>query len=227
MKRTKNVKSEAVTLFSIAAPTSLLAEQYRTIRTNIQYMQVEHPTQSIVVTSSGTGEGKSTVAANLAVVFAQAGLKTLLIDGDMRRPTAHVSFSVDNQLGLSGLLSVKRLSLSDVIHETAIPYLSVMPSGPKPPNPSELLTTTRMRKALSLIKSMYDMVIIDTPPVGAVTDAQIVSSQVDGVVLAVKEGVSEKNQLVKTTGLLETVHAKVLGVVYLGETAKHDRAYYH
>lgn len=220
-------KSEASTLFTIASPKSPVTEQFKTVRTNIKFAQSDTPIQSIVVTSSGPNEGKSTLSSNLAVAFAQSGARTILVDADMRRPVVHTTFDLENQVGLSSLLSVRRLTMKDAIQETDVPNLSIMTSGPKAPNPSEILSSHRMRRVIELLKKRYDFIIFDMPPLVNVTDAQIVSSQVDGVILSVKEGVTEKPILNKATSLLRQVDANVIGAVYIGAVADASYGYYY
>lgn len=220
-------KSEASTLFTIASPKSPVTEQFKTVRTNIKFAQSDTPIQSIVVTSSGPNEGKSTLSSNLAVAFAQSGARTILVDADMRRPVVHTTFDLENQVGLSSLLSVRRLTMKDAIQETDVPNLSIMTSGPKAPNPSEILSSHRMRRVIELLKKRYDFIIFDMPPLVNVTDAQIVSSQVDGVILSVKEGVTEKPMLNKATSLLRQVDANVIGAVYIGAVADASYGYYY
>ena len=223
----KMEKSEASALFTIAAPKSPVTEQFKTVRTNIKFAQTDKPIKSVVITSSGPSEGKSTLSSNLAVAFAQSGMRTLLVDADMRRPVVHSTFDLENTRGLSTLLSVRRLSLQDVTQDTDIPNLSVMTSGPKAPNPSELLSSQRMRRVIELLEQQYDFIIFDMPPLINVTDAQIISNQVDGVILSVKEGVTEKPLLTKAVNLLRQVDANVLGTVYIGSAPEAGYGYYY
>lgn len=208
-------------LFTVADPKSPTSEQYKTLRTNIKFSQGDHPIKSIVMTSAGSMEGKSTTASNLAVAFAQSGLNTLLIDADLRRPTCHMTFDLENTKGLSNLISIRSMSLQDVTQKTEISNLSVITSGPKSPNPSELLSSARMRKVIKIISQYYDFVIFDMPPVVQVTDAQIIASQVDGVVLSVREGITNKLMLTKAMELLSQVQANVIGAVYTGVEDSH------
>lgn len=226
-KREALSKPEASKLFTIANPVSPISEQYRTIRTNIQFAQQMDEIRSIVVTSSGPSEGKSTTAANLAVVFAQSGAKTLLVDADLRRPTSHLTFDLDNIKGLSSLLSVKRLSLDDVIQRTDMPNLFVLPSGPLSPHPSELLASGRMKKVIRLLKDQYDFIIFDAPPVVNVTDAQVLSTQVDGTIITVREDITDKKMLEKSDSLMKQVGANLLGVVYISKISKQDYQGYY
>lgn len=220
-------KTAAVSLISLLNSRSTIAEQYRTIRTNIQFAaSSDHPVKSIVITSSGPLEGKSLTAANLAIVFAKSGKKTLLLDGDMRRPTVWKTFRLNNQKGLSTLL-VSSDDIADSIQKTTIVNLSVLTSGPQPPNPSELLGSTREDVVMDQLTRLFDIIIIDMPPVVTVTDAQIVASKADGTILVAREDVSEKAALLKAKQLLEIAHARILGVVYNAIDSAKDEGYYY
>lgn len=220
-------KTAAVSLISLLNSRSTIAEQYRTIRTNIQFAaSSDHPVKSIVITSSGPSEGKSLTAANLAIVFAKSGKKTLLLDGDMRKPTVWKTFRLSNQKGLSTLL-VSPDDIADSIQKTTIDNLSVLTSGPQPPNPSELLGSTREEVIMDQLTRLFDVIIVDMPPVVTVTDAQIVASKADGTILVAREGVSEKAALLKAKQLLEIAHARILGVVYNGVDSATDAGYYY
>src|SRR5690606_11347825 len=153
-------------------PRSPISEQYRTIRTNLQFSAVDTELQAMLFTSSGAGEGKSITVANVAVVYAQQGKRVLLIDADLRKPTVHYSFRVDNVKGLSNLL-VDNIPFVEVVHETNVENLHVVTCGPIPPNPSELLASNKMERMIEELKQVYDVILIDSPPILAVTDAQI------------------------------------------------------
>lgn len=220
-------KTAAVSLISLLNSQSTIAEQYRTIRTNIQFAaSSDHPVKSIVITSSGPSDGKSLTAANLAIVFAKSGKKTLLLDGDMRKPTVWKTFRLSNQKGLSTLL-VSPDDIADSIQKTTIDNLSVLTSGPQPPNPSELLGSTREEVIMDQLTRLFDVIIVDMPPVVTVTDAQIVASKADGTILVAREGVSEKAALLKAKQLLEIAHARILGVVYNGVDSANNAGYYY
>jgi len=230
MKRKKERKvtqTHAVSLVSLVDPSSPVAEQYRTIRTNIQFASsTDQQVKTLVVTSSGPSEGKSLTSANLAAVFAQAGQKTLLVDADMRKPTIHKTFQLSNKAGLSTLLSTEE-SLAEVAQKTQIENLSITTSGPKPPNPSELLGSEKMNQIMEEARDLFDIVIFDMPPVVTVTDAQIMSSKVDGTLLVIRENWTRKDALSKAKELLDLVKARVLGVVYNGSSQDKDQAYYY
>ena len=219
--------TKAVSLITLADKSSPVSEQYRTIRTNIQFAMVDSDLKSFVVTSSGPGEGKSTTSANLAVVFANSGIRTLIVDADLRKPTVAKTFGLKNTMGFSNLLSERSLTVTEATQSTSVPGLSVLTSGPKPANPSELLGSRRMEELINEMEEEFDLVIFDMPPVVAVTDAQIMSSKVDGTILVVREQISNKSALLKAKNLLEMVNANVLGVVYNGSTRTKDQGYYY
>ncbi|PAD67847.1 capsular biosynthesis protein [Bacillus sp. 7586-K] len=213
-------------LISLTNPKSPIAEQFRTIRTNIQFSSVDKELQTIIVTSSGPGEGKSTNTANLAVVFAQQGKRVLLIDADLRKPTVHYTFRTENHVGLSNVLT-RQLTLEEAVSTTAQEKLWVLSSGPIPPNPSELLGSKNMQVLLEQAKEEYDVIVIDTPPVLAVTDAQILANLADGVVLVVSSGKTERDSAKKAKELLESAQAKILGVVLNNKKAEESHYYYY
>lgn len=225
-KQMKLAAPEQATLFTVADPMSNISEQFRTIRTNILYSSVDNQTQSIIVTSAGPSEGKSTTSANLAIAFAQSGMKTILVDADLRRPTVHRSFFLENTKGLSSLLSIRRMSLGEVIQSSDVRNLDLITSGPISPNPSELLASSRMKKVMHILKQEYDFIIFDVPPVGTVTDAQLIASQVDGTLLVIREDKTEKIGLERAVKLLNQVDANIIGAVYTGEITEQNYGYY-
>lgn len=194
-------------------PKSSAAEAYRTLRTNIEFSNIDRSIKSIVITSSNPNEGKSTVAINLSVAMANANKKVLLIDSDLRKPTLHLFVGVSNDTGLTNVLvedvDYKKLvkSISDLEH------LDILISGPIPPNPSELLGSNKMKIFLEKVLEDYDMIFLDSPPVGLVTDAAILSTVVDGTILICAAGETEIDQAKVAKSLLEKVNANIIGVV--------------
>lgn len=226
-KERKGTETHAVSLVTLIDPSSPVSEQYRTIRTNLQFTSsIDRQLQTIVITSSGPSEGKSTTAANLAVVFANSGSRVLLVDADMRKPTIHKTFQLPNTQGLSTMLSTGR-GIEETVQNTVVVNLFALTSGPKPPNPSELLNSRRMDQIITDARRGYDVIIFDMPPIVAVTDAQIMASKVDGTLLVVRENVTKKEALTKANELLKLVNARVLGAIYNGFETSKDESYYY
>lgn len=206
-------------------PKSVAAESYRSLRTNIQYSSFDKKYQTIVVTSSDPGEGKSTISGNLALAMAQGEAKVLLIDCDMRRPSLHKRFRISNTYGLSDLL-VNTKKISDVM----IKYnenLSIIPSGNVPPNPSEMLGSNVMAAFLEEMKKSFDYIIMDTPPLQAVSDAQILSTKVDGVALVVRAGVTKKEAVQNSVSIIKKVNGHIIGTILNGAENKKGKNYYY
>ncbi len=220
------MKQPARHIVTIADPKSPGAEAYRTLRTNIQFCSLDKPIRTIAVTSATPGEGKSTTAINLATAFANAGQKVILIDADLRRPMVHKVFHLDNNKGLTTILVSSNSSFESAIAETQVDGLYIIPSGPIPPNPAELLGTQRFRDLLSTLCEYTDVIIIDTPPVMAVTDAAVVGSRVDGVVLVVNSGSTPRPTVVQAKAAMESVKANILGVV-LNQVDRTSGDYYY
>src|SRR5699024_5745724 len=198
---------------------------YRTIRTNLEFTSVDEELRSMLVTSSGPGEGKSMTTANLAVVYAQQGKKVLLIDADLRKPTVHYTFRLDNLRGLSNIL-IGEMRLEDATVSSDIDSLDIVTCGPIPPNPSVLLGSRMMGTLLEQALTLYDMVIFDTPPVLAVTDAQILANIVDGALLVVRSAETEYEEAIKAKEALQPAKGKLLGVI-LNDREKGDTNNYY
>ena len=190
---------------------SPISETYRTLRTNIQFTALDTEEKVLLVTSAGMGEGKSTTIANLAVSIAESGKKVLLIDCDMRRPTIHKIFRLSNQKGISDYL-IGQVALGEVIHSVE-EFLHILTSGTIPPNPSELLGSKSMERFLNEMRKEYDYILLDAPPVMAVTDAQVLSTLSNGVILVVASGKAQRELAKRSKELLETVGAKIVGAV--------------
>lgn len=207
-------------------PRSPISEQYRTIRTNLQFSAVDDELQAIMVTSAGPSEGKSMTTANLAVVYAQQGKRVLLIDGDMRKPTIHYTFRLDNLKGLSNIL-VGDMSLVHAVNPSDVDNLDIISCGPIPPNPSELLASKKMKRMIEEAKQTYDMIIFDTPPVLAVADAQILADLCDGSILVVRSKQTVHEAAQKAIELLQPAKAKVLGTILNDRNKKESNYYYY
>ncbi len=225
-RKNKQPMNKARHLITQLNPKSPISEQYRSIRTNIQFSAVDESIQSIVITSPGPSAGKSITAANLAVVYAQQGMKTLLIDADLRKPTVHYTFRLDNLRGLSSVL-IGEASFEDAVETGTIGDLHILSCGPIPPNPAELLSSKRMEELIAYAEDHYDFVIVDTPPILAVTDAKIVSQIVDGTIFVVRNGVSEKEEMKKAKEImLSGGQTRILGAV-LNDVPKNEETYYY
>lgn len=204
---------------------SPVAEAYRTLRTNIQFSKVDGDLKVILFTSSGPGEGKSTTIANTAVAFAQSGKKVILVDCDLRKPVQHKIFAKRNK-GLTNVL-VEELNPLDLLQETEVEDLLLLPSGPIPPNPSELLGTAMMQQVIACLKEHCDYLIIDAPPIVAVTDASVLASKVDGIILVVNSGTNRPEMVQKAKELLHKAHGNILGVVLNRVEIEEEHAYYY
>ncbi|RMF42845.1 MAG: polysaccharide biosynthesis tyrosine autokinase, partial [Anaerolineae bacterium] len=214
-------------LITVSQPRSPVAEAFRSLRTNIQFASVDHPVQTLLVTSALPSEGKSTVAANLAVALAQSGKKVVLLEADLRRPSVHRYLKVPNRLGLSAMFVQTQVYLDGNLQGTRVPNLKVLTAGDLPPNPSELLGSERMYAIIRQVKEQADLLVLDTPPVMAVTDAVVLSPRVDGVLLVVKPGSTKLSALQTAIEQLQRVGAKVLGVVFNGVQLKGYRYRYY
>ncbi len=213
-------------LITAANPKNPVSEQFRTIRTNIHFMSVDKPLRRIAFTSSSISEGKSTVTANMAITWAQDGKKVLLIDADLRRSTLHRTFELPNNRGLTTILTsgLSKIDLNEVIPNSGIKNLDVLTAGPIPPNPSELLNSKRMLNFLKAVEPMYDLVVIDVPPLLEVTDTQVLSDKLDGIVLVVRAGVTQKAGVARAVEMLKISKARLLGYV-LNDADSEDAAY--
>jgi capsular exopolysaccharide synthesis family protein len=205
--------TEFGSLITQSQPRSPAAEAFRSLRTNLQYSSVDRPLHTLLVTSPSPEDGKSTIAANLSVVMAQGGRSVTLLDADLRRPRQYRLMSVTNRPGLSELFVEPELVLDGQLRQTKVDLLSALPAGKTPPNPSELLGSDKMNQILALLRQHSELVVIDTPPVLAVTDAIVLSPRVDGVLLVVKPRVTRLPALEQTVKQLQRVGANILGVV--------------
>ncbi|MBN1312517.1 MAG: CpsD/CapB family tyrosine-protein kinase [Anaerolineae bacterium] len=200
-----------VNLITLTNPRSPASEAYRTLRTNVSFSGLNEPLHTLVVTSPAPEEGKSTTLANLAVTLAQGGKKTLLVDCDLRRPSQHEIWGVEQQPGLTSMIleGLKKTPLVDV----GVENLSLLPSGPLPPNPADLFDSPRMDAIIKQLKGEVDMVLFDAPPVIAVTDATLLASRLDGVLLVLKAGRTRRDHAERAKELLERVNIRLVGTV--------------
>ena len=207
------------------APKSIDAEAYRSLRSNIEYSSFDDEYRVIVVTSSVPGEGKSTTSGNLAIALAQSGNSVLLVDCDMRKPSIHKMFKISNAAGTAELLLRKKL-----FEEVANKYnenLTIITAGKIPPNPSEMLASRAMTAFIEEMKKEFKYIILDTPPLQAVTDAQVLSTKADGVLLIVRAGSTKREMVFNSVDLIKKVHGKVIGTVLNGVENKKNNYYYY
>ena len=199
-------------VFIYGDPRSLMGEAYRTIRTNIQFSGIDKNLNSIVITSSIAEEGKTTTAINLAYSISQTDKRVILIDCDLRKPKIHTIFNLSNLAGLTTVLA-ENFAYKVFIQSISKGKLDVLTSGPIPPNPSELLGSERMKLLLDKIKEDYDMIILDSPPVGIVTDAAVLSTIADGTIIVCESGATEINVIKAAKASLDKVNANIIGVI--------------
>jgi capsular exopolysaccharide synthesis family protein len=200
-------------LITVADPRSPVSEAYRTLRTNLDFSSLDKPIKTMLVTSAGPEEGKSTVLANLAVTTAQTGRKVILVDCDLRRPSLHNIFGLKNDRGLTTMVVNDAAMESPPLQDTDVQGLQLVSSGPLPPNPSELLGSRRMEEIIAALLERADVVLFDAPPVVAVTDAAVLSTKVDGVLLVINAGGTKRDYARAATARLEKVNANLLGAV--------------
>lgn len=213
-------------LITMEKPKSVISEKFRGIRTNILFSTADNDVQTIVFISEKPAAGKSTISANVSITYAQAGYKTLLIDGDMRKPTQHYIFNTDNTDGFSNLI-INKTDYNKAIHKTDIDNLDLLTSGPIPPNPSELIGSEKSLEVLEYLRSEYDFIIIDTPPVNTVTDAQLFAEIAKYVVYVVDVQKNDRNAVKKGKELIEKAGAKILGVVLNKAPEDKSSSYYY
>jgi non-specific protein-tyrosine kinase len=206
-------RSEIYRLVTLLNPRSPVAESYRALRTNVEFASVDTPLQTLLVTSSVPQEGKTTTAGNLAVVFAQAGSRVLLVDTDLRKPGLHVLFTLSNEHGLTTLFRDEAATVRSVVQDTELDKLKIITSGPLPPNPAELLGSQRWHAILERLKAEADLVILDSPPLQAVTDAALLAAVVDGTVFVIHARRTRRGAVRQGREALARGGGKVLGVV--------------
>ena len=217
-------------LITYEDPKSPISESYRSLRTNVVYASADKKIKSLLISSSQPGEGKSTTTANLAIAFAQLRKKTLLVDADLRKPVQHNVFEKDRGPGLSEYLIGEVLDHNTVIQPTKIENLSVMTAGGLPPNPSELLGSDRMGDLVKQLEEEWDIVLFDSPPIVAVTDATMISGEIDAIALVVKAGQTERSAVDRALDMMRNVRAPLIGAILNGASQENlggKYAYYY
>ena len=214
----------AARLIALREPRSPAAEAYRALRTNIQFSSLDKPLRTILATSTAADEGKSTTIANLAVTIAQAEQRVILVDCDLRRPTLHMLFDVPNAEGLTSMMLQEEGQ--PPLQRTEVPGLMLLPSGPLPPRPADILGSRRMEAVIAELLQQADVVLFDTPPINAVTDAAVLATKVDGALLVFRAGSTRRDRARDARRLLEKVNAHIVGVVLTDVRAERDQYSY-
>ncbi len=203
-------------LITLTDPRSPAAEAYRTLRTNVDFSGLDRSIHALLVTSVAPVEGKSLTLANLAVAMAQGDKRTILVDADLRRPTLHTLFGLNNDKGLTSLFIDAKGPIEPALKDVKVPNLQVLTSGPLPPNPAELLGSQRMLDVIAALKQRADIILFDAPPVIAVTDAAVLGKRVDGVVLVVEAGQTRREHARRAKEQLEKLNIRIVGAVLNG-----------
>lgn len=216
MFRTKNKRSssDSKKLVAFENPHSTIAEEFRSLRSNIQFSNIHRKIQTIMVTSASPNEGKSTIVANLALAYAIQKKKVLLVDADLRNPSLHKTFHVPNHRGLTTFFTEESIPINEIAYTTPQKNLFFISSGILPPNPSELLASPQMDNLIIRFQENFDLILFDTPPTIKVTDAQILASKTEGTIYVVRKDVTERKNILKTKALLEHAQANIIGVVF-------------
>lgn len=212
-------------LITVADPANVASEAYRTLRTNLFYALVDNPPRTIALTSPGSTEGKSTTCANLGVVMAQAEKSTLVVDCDLRRPVVHRTFGLRNFRGVVNVLAGE-YELQEVVQDGVVPNLSILTVGPIPPNPAELLSSQRFAEFLNEVRQKFDYVLLDAPPIEAVSDAAILATQADGTLLILDAQSTRKERVRQAVRVLEKVGVGILGTV-MNNVDESQSVYYY
>jgi non-specific protein-tyrosine kinase len=220
-------KIEVKNPISLSEPRSPTAEAYRTLRTNVNYTSVDRPLHTLMITSSESGEGKTTTVANLGVVMAQNGKRVIIADCDLRHPRVHAYFGMANKNGMTELLAQETIQINGANRATKVEGLSVVSSGSLPPNPAELLGSRKMQSVLETIRQKADIILVDTPPTLAVTDAAVLAPTMDGVLIIVRPGKTRIRALRQTLDQMNQVNARVLGVILNNVETRFSSYGYH
>jgi non-specific protein-tyrosine kinase len=213
-------------LVTLTDPRSAAAEAYRSLRTNLMFSSVEQPITTLLVTSAAQSEGKSLALANLAVTFAQAGNKTIIVDADLRRPSQHDLWGLNNERGLTTMMLEEAALSTPPLTSTPVENLQVLPSGQLPPNPADVLSSQRMNDVIGVLKARAHYILFDSPPVLAVTDAALLGAKLDGVLLVIRAGHTRRDHAARARQALERVHVRVVGAVLTNAPRENTGAFY-
>ncbi|MGX5789507.1 polysaccharide biosynthesis tyrosine autokinase [Staphylococcus equorum] len=207
-------------------PKSTISEKFRGIRSNIMFSNADKEISNVLITSEKPFSGKSTISANIAVTYAQAGYKTLIIDGDMRKPTQHYIFDLPNNNGLSSLI-INKATYGEAIKESEVDNLGILTAGPNPPNPSELISSNKFKEIYNELLVHYDFIVIDTPPVNTVTDAQIYAQTIGNCALVIDAEKNNRNEVKKAKDLITKSGGKLLGAILNKMPLDKSSSYYY
>lgn len=213
-------------IICIEQPDSVAAEAYRALRTSVQFASIDKDLKTLVITSTHADEGKSSVAMNLGIVFSQAGKRVLFVDADLRNPSLHRILNLDNKEGLSTMF-LKNEDMDKYIQKYSVNNLFILPSGPPPPNPSELLASERMKNFIAQAKEKYDFIIFDSPPLLPVTDAAVLSKVCDSTILVVRSGKTIIEAAHRAKTILQNLKVNILGVVLADIDQRREHYYYY
>lgn len=214
------------TLITLTHPRTAAAEAFRSLRTNLMFSSVENPIHTLLVTSAYDSEDKSTLLANLAVTFAQSGNKTILVDADMRKPSQHTIWGIPNERGLTTMLLEDAALSTPPLAATRVENLHILPSGPLPPNPADVLSSRRMDEVIGVLKARANYILFDGPPALAATDAALLASKLDAVLLVIRAGHTRRDHAARAREALERVHVRIVGAVLTNAPRQNAGGYY-
>lgn len=216
-------------LITYSQPRSFITESFRTLRANLQFFGVGDTSKAILLVGGGFGEGTSFITANLGIVFAQTGLRVIVVDCDLRKPQQHLIFNVDNLLGLTSALAGFK-EPDEVLKTLPMAGVKILTAGPLPANPTELLGSQKMSQLITSLKEIADVILLDAPPMNVVADAAVLSKGVDGVLMVVRSMVASHNSIIKAKELLTNAKATILGIALncarMNETSDNYYSYY-
>ncbi|MBC7813125.1 MAG: CpsD/CapB family tyrosine-protein kinase [Burkholderiales bacterium] len=213
-------------LITLTEPRSAASEAFRTLRTNLMFSSVEQPISTLLVTSAAQSEGKSIMLANLAVAFAQGGHKTILVDADLRRPSQHELWGIPNERGLTTMMLDNAALSTPPLLDTEVQNLQLLTTGTLPPNPADVISSPRMAEIIGLLKARAHYILFDGPPVLAASDAALLGTKLDGVLLVVKAGHTRREHAARARQALERVHVRVVGAVLSNAPNENTGGYY-